>query len=96
MNAIVYAANTFTQQRINAGTSIEIQFDDSIIEDKQGEKANDRIDVSMGVMSKAEFRSKWYGETLEVAQRKIDEINNLTITDEDMFEEEEQIQDAEE
>lgn len=87
MNAIVYASNTFTQQRINAGTSIEIQFDDSIIEDKQGEKANDRIDVSMGIMSKAEFRAKWYGEDLETAQRKIDEMSGFTIADNEPYEE---------
>lgn len=85
MNAIVYATNTFTQQRINAGTSIEIQFDDSIIEDKQGEKENDRIDVSMGVMSKAEFRAKWYGEDLETAQRKIDEMSSFTIADNEPY-----------
>lgn len=89
MNAIVYAANTFTQQRINAGTSIEIQFDDSIIEDKQGEKENDRIDVSMGVMSKAEFRAKWYGEDLETAQRKIDEMSSFTIADNEPYIDEE-------
>ena len=89
MNAIVYASNTFTQQRINAGTSIEIQFDDSIIEDKQGEKENDRIDVSMGVMSKAEFRAKWYGEDLETAQRKIDEMSSFTIADNEPYMDEE-------
>ena len=27
-------------------------------------------------MSKAEYRAKWYGETLEEAQVKIDEINS--------------------
>lgn len=79
VKAIIYAANTFTAYKLNAGTNIEVKFDDSIIEDKSAEMANDRLDVSMGVMSKAEFRSKWYNEDLETAQRKIDEMNSMTI-----------------
>ena len=39
--------------------------------DEETERAQDRLDVSMGVMSAAEYRSKWYGETLEVAQSKV-------------------------
>lgn len=81
VKAIIYAANTFTQYKLNAGTNIEVKFDDSIIEDKSAEMANDRLDVSMGVMSKAEFRAKWYNEDLETAQRKIDEMNSTTIQD---------------
>ena len=78
--AIIYIANTFTPNKI-ASDSIEIKFDDSIIEDKQGEMANDRLDVSMGVMSKAEYRAKWYGEDLKTAQRKIDEMSSFNIVD---------------
>ena len=46
---------------------LTIQFDDSIIEDKVTERQNDRQDVAMGAMGVAEYRSKWYGETLEEA-----------------------------
>lgn len=53
--------------------AVSIDFDDSIIEDKGTERAQDRQDVSMGVMSLAEYRSKWYGETLEEAEGKIPE-----------------------
>ena len=80
VKAVAYAVNTFTSESMNDG-EIQIQFDDSIIEDKQGEMANDRLDVSMGVMSKAEFRAKWYGEDLETAQRKLDEMSSMTIAD---------------
>ena len=83
VNAVIYATNTFTNQRMVAGTPIEVKFDDSIIEDKQAEKAADRLDVAMNVMSKAEFRSKWYNEDLATAQRKIDEIDSVTIDDTD-------------
>ena len=89
VKAIIYAANTFTEYRLQAGTNIEVKFDDSIIEDKAAEMANDRLDVAMGVMSKAEFRAKWYNEDLETAQRKIDEMSSMTIIDDNEGEGEE-------
>ena len=52
-------------------TDITIDFDDSIIEDKQTERQEDRQDVAMGVMSPEEYRAKWYGETVEIAASKI-------------------------
>ena len=61
----------------NPDTDIVINFDDSIIEDKQAERQSDRQDVSMGVMSHAEYRAKWYGETLEEAQAKLPEQNQV-------------------
>lgn len=61
----------------NPDTDIVINFDDSIIEDKQAERQSDRQDVSMGVMSHAEYRAKWYGETLEEAQSKLPEQNQV-------------------
>jgi len=54
-------------------TDITIDFDDSIIEDKQTERNEDRKDVSMGVMSLPEYRAKWYGETEEKASARIPE-----------------------
>lgn len=52
---------------------ITIMFDDSIIEDKSSERKEDRQDVAMGAMGLAEYRSKWYGETIEEAQAKLPE-----------------------
>lgn len=60
---------------------IAIDFDDSIIEDKQAERQQDMQDVSMGIMSNAEYRAKWYGETLEKAKQKLPEQNNAVISD---------------
>lgn len=54
-------------------SEIVIDFDDSIIEDKTAERLQDRQDVSMGVMSKEEYRAKWYGETPEEAKKNIPE-----------------------
>lgn len=83
VNAVIYATNNYTVDIIDPNTNFEIKFDDSIIEDKQGEKANDRIDVSMGVMSKAEYRSKWYNEDINTAEKKIDEIDSFSIPETD-------------
>lgn len=58
---------------LNENTEITIAFDDSIIEDKTTERQNDRQDVAMGAMSLAEYRAKWYGETLEQAQQNLPE-----------------------
>lgn len=42
-------------------------WDDSIIIDKDAERQVDLIDVEKGLMSKQEYRIKWYGETEEQA-----------------------------
>lgn len=50
---------------------IEIDFDDSIIQDKDAERLQDRQDVAMGVMPLYEYRAKWYNETEEEAMIKL-------------------------
>lgn len=62
---------------VNLETEIVVDFDDSIIEDKQAERQSDRQDVSMGVMSLAEYRAKWYGETKEEAKKNLPEVNGV-------------------
>lgn len=58
---------------VDEEAEVNIDFDDSIIEDKDTIRKEDRNDVSMGVMSLAEYRAKYYGETLEEAQKKLPE-----------------------
>ena len=72
------------QPGLTEDISITIDFDDSIIEDKQTERQQDMQDVSMGVMSNAEYRAKWYGETLEEAKKNLPEqsepiLDNLAL-----------------
>ncbi|CUN17463.1 phage portal protein%2C putative%2C A118 family [Blautia hydrogenotrophica] len=54
-----------------------IDFDDSIIEDKQAERSTDRTDMSMGILRHEEYRAKWYGETLEEARKNLPEQNQV-------------------
>ena len=51
-----------------------IQFDDSIIEDKEAESNRALREVQAGLMSKVEYRELIYGETKEIAKQKIAEI----------------------
>ena len=55
-------------------------WDDSVLEDSDTERMNDREDVSAGLMMKWEYRVKWYGETEEQA-KKILEENKPTSDD---------------
>lgn len=74
VKAVAYANNTFTSNDKITADDVKVLFDDSIIEDKGTERANDRQDVAMGTMGKAEYRAKWYGEDDATAKSKIDEI----------------------
>ena len=58
-------------------SEIVINFDDSIIEDKQAERNEDRKDVAMGVMRLDEYRAKYYGETVEEAAKNLPEQNTV-------------------
>lgn len=58
-------------ENLNEDADITIDFDDSIIEDKQSERSQDRSDVSMGAMQLWEYRAKWYGETEEKAKAAV-------------------------
>lgn len=68
IKAIMYASNKYTENKFADENYVGISFDDSIIEDKTTEKDNDRKDVESGIMSKLQFRMKWYGETEEDAK----------------------------
>ncbi len=74
---IIIRLGMVLNEPLNPDVEITIDFDDSIIEDKETERNRDRQDVSMGVMSHAEYRSKWYGETLEDATANLPEQNQV-------------------
>ncbi len=73
IRTIIRAGISIGISGLNESTAVTIAFDDSIIEDKTTERQSDRQDVSMGAMSLAEYRAKWYGETLEQAQENLPE-----------------------
>ena len=71
IKSIMYASNECTNIHFDNAEEVEVQFDDSIIEDKTTEKDNDRKDVESGIQSKLEFRMKWYGEDEATAKKAL-------------------------
>ncbi len=72
VNAIAYISTTFAGQPMTF-TEITVDFDDSIIEDKTAERQTDRQEVASGIMSRLEYRMKWYNETEEEARKNLPE-----------------------
>ena len=74
---IIIRLGIATGQALNTESEIKIDFDDSIIEDKQAERATDRQDVSMGAMPLYEYRMKWYGEDETTAKAKVSSTDEV-------------------
>lgn len=80
--AICYASSQFGNNNINTD-GLVIQFDDSIIEDKESESQRAMNEVNAGLISKVEYREKIFGETEEIATEKINQIRqeNPSVTE---------------
>jgi len=89
VNAICYASSKFGQYNINTEDMV-IQFDDSIIEDKQAESMRALSEISAGVLSKQEYREKIFGESPEIAKQKIEEIEQQEPSIDEMFNQDEE------
>ena len=74
---IIIRLGIVTGNSLNLDTEIVINFDDSIIEDKDTERKRDLQDLSAGIMSHAEYRAKWYGETIEEAEKNLPEQSQV-------------------
>lgn len=81
VKSVLYAITTFTSETVKVESEITIKFDDSIIADEQTERTQDLVDVNSGIMSKVEYRMKWYNEDEKTAQEAIDTIDSFTIED---------------
>jgi A118 family predicted phage portal protein len=79
VRAICYASSVFGVRKINS-EEIAIQFDDSIIEDKEAESNRAMREESAGLISKVEYRMKIFGETKEIAEEAIREIESSNPT----------------
>ena len=80
--AVCYASSQFGKYNINTEDMV-IQFDDSIVEDKEVESNRALRELGAGVISRVEYRMKIFGETKEIAEKEIQEIkeNDPSITD---------------
>ena len=84
VKAICYASSVFGQYNINTEDFV-IQFDDSIIEDKEAESNRALRELSAGVISPVEYREKIFGETQEIAEQEIAKIKEENPTIEDLI-----------
>lgn len=71
---LLWVGKNVLGKNVNPSSKVVVTVADGIIVDDSVDKASDRQDVLDGIMSKAEYRSKWYGESLEDAQAVIDSI----------------------
>ncbi|MFI3228202.1 MAG: phage portal protein [Clostridia bacterium] len=67
VSAVLYTQN------INAD-GLKITFDDKIIDDEDKRREKALMEVSQGIMSKAEYRVAFYGEDIEVAKEKVADV----------------------
>jgi len=73
IKAVCYASTQFGKYNINT-EDMAIKFDDSIIEDKESESARALRELSAGVISEVEYRTRIFGETEEIAKKKLEEV----------------------
>lgn len=58
---------------------VAYNWDDSILVDKDSERQIDIVDINNGLMSKVEYRMKWFGETEVQAKESLKEIQNESL-----------------
>ena len=73
VKAICYVSTMFGKYNLNTEDMV-IKFDDSIIEDKEAESVRALREYNAGLISAVEYRMRIFGETEEIARKKVEEI----------------------
>lgn len=74
---ILRLGNTYMNAGLDEDVEISIDFDDSIIEDKETEFNRDARMVTMGILNDWEFRMKWMNEDEATAKAAIPKMETL-------------------
>lgn len=74
---ILRMGNLYCGQNLDADVEITIDFDDSIIQDRDAEFQKDAAMVSMGILNPWEFRAKWMNESEETAKAALPQMDAL-------------------
>ena len=69
-------------QSLNPEVKIKIDFDDSIIEDKNAEFTRDLQLLTSAIMNDWEFRAKWMSESDEEAKKNLPKMEDMTDEEE--------------
>ena len=83
---ILRLGNTAMNAGLNEDVEISIDFDDSIIEDKQSDFARDMQLLNAGIMNDWEFRSKWMNEDEATAKKMLPKMEDMTTEKEEEIE----------
>lgn len=78
-NALTGLINAICDMLHLGKAELTISYDDSIIEDSDKERANDRQDVRDGIMQPYEYRMKWYAEDEQTAKANVSTGGGLTL-----------------
>ena len=74
--------NTAMNAGLNEGVEISIDFDDSIIEDKQTDFSRDMQLLQAGIMNDWEFRMRWMNEDEATAKAALPKMQDMTTEEE--------------
>ena len=78
--------NTAMNAGLDEEVAISVDFDDSIIEDKQADFARDMQLLHAGILNDWEFRAKWLNEDEATAKAALPKMEELTVEGQDEIE----------
>lgn len=74
---ILFLGKNVLGLNVDDNAKVDVSVSDGIIEDDSKLKEQDLTFVREGIMSKAEFRAKWFGETIEEATLAVQSISGV-------------------
>lgn len=83
---VLRMGNSIMGMGLNENVEISIDFDDSIIEDKQTDFARDMQMLNAGIMNAWEFRARWMNEDEATAKAALPKMEDMTDEKEDEIE----------
>ena len=83
---ILRLGNTAMNAGLNENVEISIDFDDSIIEDKQTDFSRDMQLLNAGIMNDWEFRMRWMNEDEATAKAALPKMEDMTTEEQNEVE----------
>lgn len=77
VKSLLWVGKEYIDGRIDSEAAISVTFDQSPLIDEAAERERDRADVRDKIMSKWEYRAKWYGESEEEAKKALESSEEL-------------------
>lgn len=78
IHIVLMLGNKFCGQHLDENVAMSVDFDDSIIEDTNTDFERDCRMLSMGIISRVEFRMRWRNEDEKTAEKALPRIEELS------------------